>query len=89
MLEVHNTVISVAETTPHAVSNLLKNVIKSSNAAESSRIKSRKTEVKAAYVLILQLFINTKIHCEDASWVFEIAEHASKLSVAQKVSVVS
>lgn len=38
MLEVHNTVILVAETTPHAVSNLLRNVIKSANAVESSRI---------------------------------------------------
>lgn len=38
MLELRNTVISVAETTPHAVSNLVKNVIKSANAVESSRI---------------------------------------------------
>lgn len=38
MLELRNTVILVAETTPHAVSNLLKNVIKSANAVESSRI---------------------------------------------------
>lgn len=37
MLELRNTVILVAETT-HAVSNLLKNVIKSANAVESSRI---------------------------------------------------
>ena len=83
MLEVHNTVILVAETTPHAVSNLLR-ARTPSNRAE---FKSRKTEVNC--ICLDPTVIYQQIHCEDASWVFEVVEHANKLSVAQTFSVVS
>ena len=46
MLEVHNTVILVAETTPHAVSNLLRNVIKSANRTPPNRAEIKRGRQK-------------------------------------------